>query len=61
MRGGPACRLIENDVFKQDWRAQGRGHILRYFALKWALCFLVGALTAAAFVAKLGGEYVAGA
>ncbi|XP_044326563.1 putative chloride channel-like protein CLC-g isoform X3 [Triticum aestivum] len=54
--------LIENDVFKQDWRAQGRGHILRYFALKWALCFLVGALTAAAaFVANLGVENVAGA
>ncbi|KAI5010214.1 hypothetical protein ZWY2020_012351, partial [Hordeum vulgare] len=54
--------LIENDVFKQDWRAQGRGHILRYLALKWALCFLVGALTAAAaFVANLGVENVAGA
>ena len=56
------CRLIENDVFKQDWRARGRGHILRYVALKWALCFLVGALTAAAgFVANLGVENVAGA
>jgi chloride channel 7 len=53
--------LIENDVFKQDWRAQGRTHILRYFALKWALCFLVGALTAtAAFLANLGVENVAG-
>ncbi|XP_047062627.1 putative chloride channel-like protein CLC-g isoform X1 [Lolium rigidum] len=53
--------LIENDVFKQDWRAQGRNHILRYFALKWALCFLVGALTAvAAFLANLGVENVAG-
>ncbi|ONM13043.1 Putative chloride channel-like protein CLC-g [Zea mays] len=56
------CRLIENDVFKQDWRARGRGHILRYVALKWALCFLVGALAAAAgFVANLGVENVAGA
>uniref|UniRef100_A0ACD5UGE3 Uncharacterized protein n=1 Tax=Avena sativa TaxID=4498 RepID=A0ACD5UGE3_AVESA len=53
--------LIENDVFKQDWRARGRTHILRYFALKWALCFLVGTLTAAAaFVANLGVENVAG-
>ncbi|KAI5013812.1 hypothetical protein ZWY2020_047304 [Hordeum vulgare] len=52
--------LIKNDVFKQDWRAEGWGHILRYFALKWALCFLVGALTAtAAFVANLGVENVA--
>ncbi|KAI5020747.1 hypothetical protein ZWY2020_045635 [Hordeum vulgare] len=50
--------LIENDVFKQDWRAQGRGHILRYFTLKWSLCFLAGALTAvaAAFVANLSVE-----
>jgi len=56
------CRLIENDVFKQDWRARGRGHILRYVALKWVLCFLVGALAAAAgFVANLGVENVAGA
>ncbi|XP_062185782.1 putative chloride channel-like protein CLC-g isoform X2 [Phragmites australis] len=54
--------LIENDVFKQDWRARGRGHILRYVALKWALCFLAGALAAAAgFVANLGVENVAGA
>ncbi|KAL6844057.1 hypothetical protein ACP4OV_025730 [Aristida adscensionis] len=54
--------LIENDVFKQDWRARGRGHILRYVALKWALCFLVGALAAAVgFVANLGVENVAGA
>ncbi|XP_040379348.1 putative chloride channel-like protein CLC-g [Oryza brachyantha] len=54
--------LIENDVFKQDWRARGRGHILRYVALKWGLCFLVGALAAAAgFVANLGVENVAGA
>ena len=56
-----ARRLIENDVFKQDWRARGRTHILRYLALKWALCFLVGALTAAAaFLANLGVENVAG-
>uniref|UniRef100_A0A0E0PET8 Chloride channel protein n=1 Tax=Oryza rufipogon TaxID=4529 RepID=A0A0E0PET8_ORYRU len=54
--------LIENEVFKQDWRARGRGHILRYVALKWALCFLVGVLSAAAgFVANLGVENVAGA
>ncbi|CAL5025131.1 unnamed protein product [Urochloa decumbens] len=54
--------LIENDVFKQDWRARGRGHIVRYVALKWALCFLVGAFAAAAgFVANLGVENVAGA
>ncbi|CAN6250378.1 unnamed protein product [Urochloa humidicola] len=54
--------LIENDVFKQDWRARGRGHILRYVALKWALCFLVGAFAAATgFVANLGVENVAGA
>ncbi|KAI4998426.1 hypothetical protein ZWY2020_053768 [Hordeum vulgare] len=40
----------------------GRGHILRYFALKWSLCFLAGALTAvaAAFVANLSVENVAG-
>ncbi|KAI4990328.1 hypothetical protein ZWY2020_038691 [Hordeum vulgare] len=61
--GGMSTGLIENDVFKQDWRAQGRDHILRYFALKWALCFLDGALTAAAaaFVANLGVENVVGA
>lgn len=59
---GCACRLIESDVFKQDWRARGQAHILRYVALKWALCFLVRALAAAAgFVANLGVENVAGA
>ncbi|KAI4982475.1 hypothetical protein ZWY2020_022967 [Hordeum vulgare] len=58
--GGMSTGLIENDLFKQDW--QGRGHILRYFALKWALCFLDDALTAAAtFVANLGVENVVGA
>ncbi|KAI5001669.1 hypothetical protein ZWY2020_026319 [Hordeum vulgare] len=39
-----------------------RCHILHYFVLKWALCFLDDALTAAAaFVANLGVENVVGA
>ena len=38
-------RIIENDVFKQDWRIRTRGQIFQYIALKWTLACLVGLLT----------------
>jgi chloride channel 7 len=38
-------RIIENDIFKQDWRARTRGQIFQYVALKWTLACLVGVFT----------------
>ncbi|XP_020265628.1 putative chloride channel-like protein CLC-g [Asparagus officinalis] len=53
--------MIENDVYKQDWRNRGRAHILRYVFLKWTFCFLIGILVGGAgFFNNLAVEYVAG-
>ena len=39
------CRIIENDLFKHDWRSRSNVEVLQYIFLKWALAFLVGLLT----------------
>ena len=38
-------RIIENDLFKHDWRSRSNVEVLQYIFLKWALAFLVGLLT----------------
>lgn len=54
-------RLVENDLFKQDWRSRSRAHIFQYIVLKWAFCFLVGALAGVTgFLTNLAIENVAG-
>ncbi|XP_078150425.1 putative chloride channel-like protein CLC-g [Carex rostrata] len=53
--------LVENDLFKQDWRSRSRAHIFQYIVLKWAFCFLVGALAGGTgFLTNLAVENVAG-
>ncbi|KAK1677078.1 hypothetical protein QYE76_037926 [Lolium multiflorum] len=37
--------IIENDLFKHDWRSRSNVEVLQYIFLKWALAFLVGLLT----------------
>uniref|UniRef100_A0A8R7RC96 Uncharacterized protein n=1 Tax=Triticum urartu TaxID=4572 RepID=A0A8R7RC96_TRIUA len=37
--------IIENDLFKHDWRSRSTVEVLQYVFLKWALAFLVGLLT----------------
>ncbi|KAE7997686.1 hypothetical protein FH972_002296 [Carpinus fangiana] len=34
--------IFENELFKQDWRSQGKLQILQYICMKWLLCFLIG-------------------
>ncbi|KAG0584002.1 hypothetical protein KC19_3G178600 [Ceratodon purpureus] len=38
--------LVENEIFRQDWRTRKKSEILQYVAVKWAFVFLVGILTA---------------
>ncbi|CAK9272778.1 unnamed protein product [Sphagnum jensenii] len=53
--------LIENDLFRQDWRSRKRVEILQYVALKWTFVFLVGVLTGlVAFGNNLAVENIAG-
>ncbi|KAJ3677245.1 hypothetical protein LUZ60_002969 [Juncus effusus] len=53
--------LVENQLFKQDWRSQGRAHILQYIILKWSLCFLVGSLAGGTgFLTNIAVENLAG-
>ncbi|RWR84374.1 putative chloride channel-like protein CLC-g [Cinnamomum micranthum f. kanehirae] len=34
--------ILENELFKQDWRSRGWLQICQYIFMKWTLCFLVG-------------------
>jgi chloride channel 7 len=45
---GFLCRLVENEIFRQDWRSRKKSEILQYVAVKWASVFLLGILTATA-------------
>ncbi|XP_040385698.1 chloride channel protein CLC-a-like [Oryza brachyantha] len=37
--------IIENDLFKHDWRSRSNVEVLQYIFLKWAMAFLIGLLT----------------
>lgn len=39
------CRIIENDLFKQDWRSRTKTEIFQYIFLKWTLALLIGLST----------------
>lgn len=55
------CRIIENDLFKQDWRSRARGEIRQYLLLKWMLALLIGLGTGlVAFFNNIGVENIAG-
>lgn len=53
--------IIENDLFKQDWRSRTKVQIFQYILLKWGLAFLIGLCVGliAAFV-NLAVENIAG-
>lgn len=53
--------IVENDVFKQDWRIRSRAQILQYILVKWILAFLVGIVTGiTAFAINLAIENIVG-
>lgn len=57
-----ACsRIVENDLFKQDWRSRKKNQIFQYVVLKWALVLLIGLLTGlVGFFNNLAVENIAG-
>eukprot|EP00250_Pteridium_aquilinum_P024475 c29128_g1_i1 orf=221-2632(+) len=53
--------IVENDVFKQDWRSRTRVQILQYIILKWTMACLVGLCTGlVAFSINMAVENIVG-
>lgn len=53
--------MIENELFKQDWRSRGKLYIVQYVFMKWILCLLIGFLVSLiAFCNNLAVENLAG-
>ncbi|KAH9318528.1 hypothetical protein KI387_020297, partial [Taxus chinensis] len=53
--------IIENDLFKHDWRSRTRVQIFQYIVLKWTLAFLIGLSTGlVGFIINLAVENIAG-
>ncbi|CAM8941492.1 unnamed protein product [Rhodiola kirilowii] len=53
--------IVENDLFKQDWRSRKKIEIFQYVVLKWTLAFLIGSSTGlVGFFNNLGVENIAG-
>ena len=38
-------RILENELFKQDWRSRKKVEIFQYIFLKWTLALLIGLAT----------------
>ncbi|KAM1665336.1 hypothetical protein ACFXTN_040727 [Malus domestica] len=53
--------IIENDLFKQNWRSRTKAEIFQYVCLNWALVLLIGLSTAlVGFFNNLAVENIAG-
>ncbi|KAL1564874.1 chloride channel protein CLC-c [Salvia divinorum] len=53
--------MIENDLFKQDWRSRKRVQIFQYIFLKWTLALLIGLCTGlVGFLNNMAVENIAG-
>ncbi|GJM85273.1 hypothetical protein PR202_ga01709 [Eleusine coracana subsp. coracana] len=53
--------VVENDLFKQDWRTRKKAQIFQYIVLKWTLVLLIGLLTGVVgFFNNLAVENIAG-
>ncbi|PKI74923.1 hypothetical protein CRG98_004695, partial [Punica granatum] len=53
--------ILENDLFKQDWRSRKKKEIYRYVVLKWTLALLIGLATGlVGFFNNLAVENIAG-
>ena len=54
-------RVVENEVYNQDWRSRGKLQIFQYQALKWALALFVGLVVAlVGFFSNIAVENIAG-
>ncbi|XP_039125599.1 LOW QUALITY PROTEIN: chloride channel protein CLC-c-like [Dioscorea cayenensis subsp. rotundata] len=53
--------IVENDLFKQDWRSRKKTQIFQYITLKWTLALLIGLATGlVGFFNNLAVENIAG-
>ncbi|XP_010927804.2 chloride channel protein CLC-c-like [Elaeis guineensis] len=53
--------IVENDLYKQDWRSRKKVQIFQYIVLKWTLALLIGLGTGlVAFFNNLAVENIAG-
>ncbi|KAM7478712.1 hypothetical protein LguiA_026925 [Lonicera macranthoides] len=53
--------IVENDLFKQDWRSRKKVQIFQYIVLKWTLALLIGLGTGVVgFFNNLAVENIAG-
>ncbi|KAJ8625352.1 hypothetical protein MRB53_033882 [Persea americana] len=53
--------IVENDLFKQDWRSRKKVQIFQYIVLKWTLALLIGMGTGlVGFFNNLAVENIAG-
>ncbi|CAN6475479.1 unnamed protein product [Victoria cruziana] len=53
--------IVENDVFKEDWRSRKKVQIFQYVVLKWTLALLIGLSTGlVGFFNNLAVENIAG-
>ncbi|KAG9456908.1 hypothetical protein H6P81_001416 [Aristolochia fimbriata] len=53
--------IVENDLFKQDWRSRKKVQIFQYVVLKWTLALLIGLTTGlVGFFNNLAVENIAG-
>lgn len=56
-----ACRIFENEFFKQDWRSRGVVQIFQYICMKWLLCLMIGVIVGfIGFCNNLAVENLAG-
>lgn len=54
-------RIVENDLFKQDWRSRTKSEIFQYVVLKWTLALLIGLGTGlVGFFNNIAVENIAG-
>ncbi|KAJ6342956.1 hypothetical protein OIU78_010803 [Salix suchowensis] len=53
--------IVENELFKQDWRSRKKAEIFQYVVLKWTLALLIGLGTGlVGFFNNLAVENIAG-
>lgn len=54
-------RIIENQLFKQDWRSRKKVQIFQYIVLKWAFALIIGLVTGlVGFFNNIAVENIAG-
>ena len=54
-------RIVENEMYNQDWRSRGKLQIFQYQVLKWVLALFVGVVVGlVGFFSNIAVENIAG-